>query len=209
MQSQGMEGFMKRLQPFPSRWKTVSLRKFGLTAKLTIPFVVILVSALCILAVLSIRSTRAALLESIQKRAMTVVTTMATTLSKPLSMGEIDGIRQQLQTTRQNDSDVIYAIVLNADSVAISATNKAFNNEVLKRNDFERKMADTQEYAQVKIPGQGDQFEAAAPIQFQGKRTGVLRVGFSIQSVNRQAFRDTLLVATTGLLALMAGIFAY
>jgi methyl-accepting chemotaxis protein len=204
-----MEGFMKQLQPPPLPWNAVLPRRLGLTARLTIPFVVILVSALCILAVLSVRSTRAALLESIQKRARTVATTMATTLSEPLAMGEIDGIRQQLQATRQNDIDVIYAIVLNADGVAVTATDKALNNEVLKRNDFERKMADTQEYEQALIPGQGDEFEAAAPIRFQGRRTGVLRVGFSIQSVNRQALRDTLLVATTGLLALIVGIFAY
>ncbi|HEV3038478.1 MAG TPA: HAMP domain-containing methyl-accepting chemotaxis protein [Candidatus Angelobacter sp.] len=200
---------MKQLQPLPSRLKTIVPRRLGLTAKLTIPFVVILVAALCILASLSVRSTRAALLESMQKRAMTVATTMAATLSEPLAMGEIDGVRHQLEATRRNDSDVTYAIVLNGDATAIASTDSALNNEVLKRNDFERKMADTQEYTQAMIPGQAGGFEAAAPIQFQGKRSGVLRVGFSIQTVNRLALRDTLLVATTGLLALLVGIFAY
>src|SRR5882672_7451909 len=113
-------------------------RKLGLTAKLTIPFVVTLVTTLCIVAALSIRSAHQALLESMQKRARILATTMATTLSEPLSMGEVDRVQKLLESVRQTDGDVVYAIALNGDGSAVASTEQSLRNETLKRDDFEK-----------------------------------------------------------------------
>jgi len=99
-------------------------KKLGLTAKLTIPFIVTLVIT-CALLPRFPSSTHQALLESMQKRAQIQATTMATTVAEPLSMGEVDRVQKLLESVRQTDGDVVYAIALNAMAPPWPAQNKA------------------------------------------------------------------------------------
>ena len=191
------------------KFKVVSFKNLGLTAKLTIPVVVILVSVFCILTGFSIRSTRAALLESLEKRARIAVMTTSATLSEPLSMGEVDQIQRQLDSARQTDDDVEYAIVVNGDATAVASTDRALKNEILKRDNFEKTMTEVKDFTRLQVPGKSTIFEVAQPITFQGRRNGVLRMGFSTQKALTQAFQNGLLMALTGLVSLFVGIFAY
>lgn len=189
--------------------KVVSFRNLGLTAKLTIPFVVILVSVFCILTGFSIRLTRKALLESMEKRARIAVTTTAATLSDPLSMGEVDHVQRQLDSARQTDEDVEYAIVVNGDGTAIASTDRTLKNEILKRDNFEKTMAEVKDFTHLQVPGKNTLFEVAQPIAVQGKRNAVLRMGYSTQKALTQAFEGGLMMALTGLVALFVGIVVY
>src|SRR5258708_7407189 len=184
-------------------------RKLGLTAKLTIPFVVTLVTTLCIIAALSVHSTHQALLESMQKRAQILATTMATNLSEPLAMGEVDRVQKLLESVRQTDNEVVYAITLNKDGAAVASTESSLRNETLKRDDFEKTMAGAKEFIQLPVPGKSFLFEVAQPILSQGSQSGVLLIAYSTQQMERKMFQDTLLIAVTCLVALIIGIIAY
>jgi len=184
-------------------------KKLGLTAKLTIPFIVTLVITLCAVATLSIHSTHQALLESMQKRAQIQATTMATTVAEPLSMGEVDRVQKLLESVRQTDGDVVYAIALNGDGAAVASTEQSLRNETLKRDDFEKTMAGTKEFIQLPVPGKSSLFEVAQPILSQGSRSGILRIAYSTQSMEHKMFQDALLIALTGVVALIVGIIVY
>ncbi|PYM75436.1 MAG: hypothetical protein DME10_04215, partial [Candidatus Rokuibacteriota bacterium] len=82
-----------------------------LTAKLTIPFVVVLVGTIALLGVVSIRSSRSAMEQSLAKRAEILVTTLAAAITDPLAMGEVDRLQHLLDRTKQADPDVSYIIV--------------------------------------------------------------------------------------------------
>ena len=184
-------------------------KKLGLTAKLTIPFIVTLVTTLCAVAALSIHSAHQALLESMQKRAQILATTMATNVAEPLSMGEVDRVQKLLESVRQTDGDVVYAIALNGDGAAVASTEPSLRNETLKRDDFEKTIAGTKEFIQLSVPGKSSLFEVAQPILSQGTRSGVLRIAYSTQNMEHKMFQDALLIALTGLVALIVGIIVY
>src|SRR6266700_1167991 len=184
-------------------------KNLGLTGKLTVPFAITLVAALCVVTALFIHSTHRALLDSMQKRAQILTTTMATTLSEPLSMGEVDQVQRLLESVRQTDGDVVYAITLNGDGAAVASTESSLRNDTLKRDDFEKTMAATKEFIQLPVPGKPSLFEVAQPILSQGKRSGVLRIAYSTQKMERSLFQDALLIALAGLVALIGGTAAY
>ena len=149
-----------------------------LTAKLTIPFIVVLVGALALLGFVSIRSSRTSMGASLDKRAEILVTTLADAVADPLAMGEVDRVQHLVDRTKQTDPDVTYIAVLNAESKAVATTDPALKSQLLTRNDFERVMAQASTFVSRPVPGSGDTFEVAAPIKLHGA-VGVLRIGFS------------------------------
>src|SRR5438445_11260571 len=91
-----------------------------LTAKLTIPFVVVLVGTIALLGVVSIRSSRSAMEHSMAKRAEILVTTLAAAITYPLAMGDVDRLPHLLDRTQQADRDVRYIIGPHARSTTVA-----------------------------------------------------------------------------------------
>jgi methyl-accepting chemotaxis protein len=180
-----------------------------LTAKLTIPFIVVLVGALALLGFVSIRSGRAAMGASLDKRAEILVTTLAAALADPLAMGEVDRVQSLVDKTKQSDPDVTYISVLDAESKAVATTDSALKRQILTRNDFERSMAKTSTFVSLPVPGSRDTFEAAAPIRLNGAPGGTLRIGISTRSVDAAARQAAWLIVAVGAVALVAGVAVY
>jgi len=148
-----------------------------LTAKLTIPFVVVLVGTIALLGVVSIRSSRAAMEQSLAKRAEILATTLAAAITDPLAMGEVDRLQHLLDRTKQADPDVSYIIVLNTESKAVATTDSALKLQVLARNEFERAMAHVSVFVHRPVPGSAELFEVAVPVTIERTSVGVLRIG--------------------------------
>src|SRR5207244_4045584 len=155
-----------------------------LTAKLTIPFVVVLVGTIALLGVVSIRSSRSAMEQSLAKRAESLVTTLAAAITDPLAMGEVDRLQHLLDRTKQADPDVSYIIVLNTESKAVATTDSALKLQVLTRNEFERAMAHVSVFVHRPVPGSAELFEVAIPVTIERASVGVLRLGVSTAEVD-------------------------
>ncbi len=180
-----------------------------LTAKLTIPFVVVLVGTIALLGVVSIRSSRAAMEQSLAKRAEILATTLAAAITDPLAMGEVDRLQHLLDRTKQADPDVSYIIVINTESKAVATTDPALKLQVLTRNEFERAMARVSAFVHRPVPGAAELFEVAAPVTFERTSFGVLRIGVSTVQVDSLTTRATWKFVGLGALALVAGAGIY
>jgi len=180
-----------------------------LTAKLTIPFVVVLVGTIALLGVVSIRSSRSAMEQSLAKRAEILVTTLAAAITDPLAMGEVDRLQHLLDRTKQADPDVSYIIVLNTESKAVATTDPALKLQVLTRNEFDRAMARVSAFVHRPVPGSAELFEVAAPVTFERTSFGVLRIGVSTAQVGSLTTRATWKFVGLGALALVAGAGIY
>src|SRR5262245_56595719 len=97
-------------------------RRFGLTAKLTVPFVLILMAALSLVGALAVRSIRGGLTDSLDKRSQILAETLATAVADPLSLGEKEQIRELLEKARKADDDVVYGAVVSAKGDVVAAT---------------------------------------------------------------------------------------
>ena len=190
------------------RFPYIGAIRHRLTAKLTIPFIVVLVGALALLGFVSIRSNRAAMGASLDKRAEILVTTLADAVADPLAMGEVDRVQHLVDRTKQTDPDVTYIAVLNAESKAVATTDPALKRVLLTRDDFERAMAQVSTFLSRPVPGSRDTFEVAAPIKLHGA-VGVLRIGFSTRSVDSMARQLAWTIVAVGAVALVAGIAVY
>ncbi len=177
-----------------------------LTAKLTIPFVVVLVGTIAVLGFVSMRASRAALGQSLDKRAEILVTTLAAALTDPLARGEVDRLQQLVDRTKQTDPDVSYIAVLDGESKAVATTDAALRHQVLTRSNFERAMAQVSTFASRPVPGSRELFEVAAPIKMQSTPVGVLRIGVSTGRVEAMARQAVWMMMAVGALALVAGV---
>ena len=185
------------------------LRQLRLAAKLTVPFVVIFISAIGVLGTVSIRSSRTALTQSLGKRAEILVRTLATTLADPFAMGEVDRLQQLLDEARKTDSDVSYTILLNTEGKAVASTDDTLKNQTIMRNDFEKAMAQVTSLVQCPVPGAGALFEVATPVRFEKNLIGVLRIGVSTQQVDSLLRHTTWSIVSVGALALLVGFSIY
>ena len=180
-----------------------------LTAKLTIPFVVVLVGTIALLGVVSIRSSRAAMEQSLAKRAEILATTLAAAITDPLAMGEVDRLQHLLDRTKQADPDVSYIIVLNTESKAVATTDSGLKLQLLTRNEFERAMAHVSVFVNQPVPGSAELFEVAVPVTIERTPVGVLRIGVSTAQVDSLTRQAAWKIIGLGALALVAGVGIY
>jgi sensor histidine kinase regulating citrate/malate metabolism len=185
------------------------LRQLRLAAKLTVPFVVIFTSAIGLLGTVSIRSSRAALTQSLGKRAEILVSTLATTLADPFAMGEVDRLQLLLDEAKKTDSDVTYTILLNTEGKAVASTDNTLKNQTIMRNDFEKAMAQVTGLVQRPVPGADALFEVATPVRFDKNLVGVLRIGVSTRQVDSLLRHTTWTIVSVGALALLVGFSIY
>src|SRR5213593_1870719 len=95
-------------------------RRFGLTAKLTVPFVLVLMTALGVVGTLAVRSIRGGLTESLDKRSQILVDTLATAVADPLSLGEKERIQELIEKARKADDEVVFGAVVSAKGEVVA-----------------------------------------------------------------------------------------
>src|SRR5262245_35000467 len=171
------------------------------------PFVVVFVGALVLVGTISVRSNHGAMIQSLEKRGEIQARMLATGLADPLSLGEDDSLQQILDGIKAADSDVAYALLVNAKGEVVASTDGRLN---VLRNDFDKRMAQATALVQAEVPGATSLFEVAAPVTYKGLgRIGAVRVGLSTERVESMARRSAAVIAGVGVLALLVGIAAY
>jgi methyl-accepting chemotaxis protein len=185
-------------------------KRFGLSAKMMMPFVVVLVGALGLVGTLAVRSTRASLTQSLEKRAEIVVKMLAGGVADPLSLGEDEILQQLLDRAKSADSDVAYAVLVNAKGDVVATTEGPVKGQAGPRSEFEKTIAQATAFVQAAVPDSDGLFEVAAPVTYKGLgRIGVLRIGVSTRKVQAMARTAAWTTIGVGSLALLVGMFIY
>jgi len=181
------------------------VRHLGLTAKLTVPFVLILMAALAVVGTLAARSIRSGLTESLDVRSAILVDTLATALADPLSLGETDRIRQLLEKARKVDAEVVYAVLVDAKGGVVWSTDQG---STVPAPD--PAVAQAKERVRHVVAGAQHLVEFAQPVSLQGLgRLGVVRLGVTTERVESSARRAAWTVAIVGACALIFGVGIY
>jgi methyl-accepting chemotaxis protein len=177
-------------------------RRLGLTAKLTVPFVLVLMTALGVVGTLAVRSIRGGLTESLDKRSEILLDTLATAVADPLSLGEKERIRELLDKARKADDEVVYGMVMGAKGELIAATKDArmTAGEPTQSEGLVRRP----------VPGASHLVELVQPVKLQGLgRIGTVHLGISTAHVEAMAGRALWMVVGVGACALVAGVVIY
>ena len=171
-----------------------------LTQKLTIPFVLVLVGVILLLGIVSISSTRRAMMNLLEKR--------AEILAKALSATVPD--QDQVDEAKRADDAVAYIHWINPQGQALITTDSSLKGQVLLRDDFERQMGTTRALVPWRpVPNANATYEVAAPIRFMKEAVGVIRIGMSTRQVEAMARRNAAIIALVGLMGLAAGMIIY
>src|SRR5262245_60970508 len=179
-------------------------QRFGLSAKMMMPFVIVLVGALGLVGTLAVQSTRASLTQSLEKRAEIVVKMLAGGMADPLSLGEDEILQQLLDRSKTADTDLAYAMLVNAKGEVVAGTEGVAKGSTASRSEFEKTMAQATAFVQAPVPDADSLFEVAAPITYKGLgRIGVVRMGFSTKKVQAMARTAAWTTAGVGALALL------
>jgi methyl-accepting chemotaxis protein len=186
------------------------MHQLGLSAKMTMPFVVILVGALGLVGTMAVQSTRASLTQSLEKRAEIVGTMLAGGIADPLSLGEDEILQQLLDRSKTADTDVAYAVLVNQKGEIVATTEGRVTGQVGPRNEFERTMGQATAFVQARVPDADSLFEVAAPVTYKGLgRIGVVRMGFSTRKAQSLARTAAWTTVGVGAMALLVGIVIY
>jgi methyl-accepting chemotaxis protein len=182
--------------------------RLSLTAKLTFPFVIIFVVALAFLGITFVRSQRAVLGRSLEKKAEILVQDLATMLSDLHSMGEYDQMEKILAAAQRIDGDIAYAIVVGMDGRGIASTDSSLRNVTLNRNELETSATKVTDFSRRDTPTPG-LFEVLMPIRFKESQLGVLRIGVSTRAVDAVVKKSAWIIVSVMALTLLAGISTY
>jgi methyl-accepting chemotaxis protein len=171
-----------------------------LTQKLTIPFALILMGVIVFLGLVSISTTRRAMMDLLEKRAEILANTLSATVPD----------QDQVDEAKRADSAVAYIHWINPQGQALVTTEAEFKGQVLLRDDFERRMGTTKTMIPWRpVPNAGAIYEVATPIRFMKENVGVIRIGMSTQQIEVMARRNALLIALVGLIGLAVGMGIY
>ena len=186
----------------------ISLKRWGIAAKLIVPFVTIFVFAIVLLGGIFIHTQSAALTRTLEKKAEMLVRNMANSLADTLMMGEYEQIQQRLEAAKKFDGELAYLVLAGADGRGVASTDTSLRNQTLTRNEFEASALKIADFVR-RDTSMPNIFETAMPVVFQGKQAGVLRIGVSTHEIQASAHSSTLVMAGVGGFALVLGVTIY
>lgn len=188
----------------------VSMR--GLTVKLLIPFITILVCALAALGITSVQITHTALDETLAKRMEILVQTVTAATADKLLLGESgrEAIAETLAGAKRADPDIAYIYMLDKDGRAVASTDPALTGVKLLRSEFEQQMARATRLVRQPVPDREELYELASPVTFGALgQLGTLRLGVSTGRVSHAARRSAWTITGIGGIALLVGSGLY
>jgi signal transduction histidine kinase len=184
--------------------KHLTLRtKFILTTNL---MVVLLVASAAILAEIQQRN---AIIEEVKKRALILARGLADNSTNSLITYNYVGVEQSLAVATRSP-DVVYAVVLDKEgNVAASSIRDTPSRRILLEEKEPPPAGTDPLIRQRRIPGSPAEtvYDVAVPVMVEGseQRWGMVRLGISLESMNRQISRTRSLIFAFGLMALAVG----
>ncbi len=182
--------------------------RFGLTAKLIVPFVSIFILTLSILGVLFVQWQAAALSRSLEKRAEILVRNLAVALIDPFSVGEYDQLQKLLEAAQNTDEAVAYATLVGMDGFGVASTDASLRNQKLTQNEFDAAALTLSDFTRRKTP-RPEVFEVVMPVGLKTQPMGTLRIGVSTHQVNALSRKIGWTATGAGALALIIGVAIY
>src|SRR5579884_808591 len=184
------------------------LLRFGLTAKLIVPFFSIFILAIGILGVFFVRSESDALSRSLDKKAEILVRNLATALSDPFSMGEYDQLQNILEAAQKSDEDIAYAILVGLDGLGIASTDRSLRNQKVIQSEFDGSTLNLSQFTR-RGTSRPELFEVMMPVVFKTSPIGTLRIGISTHRLNDLSRKLGWTAAGVGALSLLIGVSIY
>ena len=184
--------------------KHLTLRtKFILTTNL---MVVLLVASAAILVEIQQRN---AIIEEVKKRALILARGLADASTNSLVTYNYVGVEQSLSVAT-GSPDVVYAVVLDKEgNVAASSIRDTQSRRILLQEKEPAPAGTDPLIRQRLIPGSPAEtvYDVAVPVMVEGyeQRWGMVRLGISLESMNRQISRTRSLIFAFGLMALAVG----
>ncbi len=188
--------------------KRIRQTRWGITAKLIVPFVTVFVVAIALMGAMFIRSQSAALSRTLDTKSEVLARNMVTALADPFAMGEYDTLQRLLEAVKKTDGDVAYAILVGLDGRGVAATDTSLRNQTLTRNEFEASALKLTDFTRRPAPA-ADTFEVVMPVKNQSNQLGVLRIGVSTHSVQAMARTAAATMVGVSALALSLGVVMY
>jgi methyl-accepting chemotaxis protein len=180
--------------------KTLRLSGLRLTQKLTIPFVLILVGVILLVGMVSITTTRRAMMDLLEKRAEILANMLSATVPD----------QDQVEEAKRADNAVAYVHWINQQGQALVSTEPDLKGQVLLRDDFERRMGQARSLIPwTQVPNVNAVYEVAAPIRFMKEYVGAIRIGMSTQQIEKMSRWNAFWVMVVGLVGLVAGLVVY
>ncbi|MBI3550175.1 MAG: hypothetical protein HY078_14145 [Elusimicrobia bacterium] len=185
-----------------------SYKNLSLQNQLALPLGVLFLPLVVIMSFTFIRSERAALLTSLDKKAQALVRNMADIFGDKMALGEYSQVQQAANFAKQADEDIAYMHVVGVDGRVIASTDPKIRNVLLKRNEFDNEAFTAAGFVKH-YEGNSADFEVAMPMMFQNKRQGVLRIGILTTAVDKALREARLTILIMASLALIMGGVAY
>ena len=182
--------------------KQVTLRtKFILILNL---LVVLLVATAALLAEMQQRN---AIIEEVKKRAIILARSLADASTNSLVTYNYVGVEQSLAIAIKSP-DVVYAVVLDKEgNIAASSVREALSRGILLENKEVVPTGADPLIRQRQIPGSRAEtvYDVSVPVMVEGsdQRWGMVRLGISLEGMQKQIARTRRLISVLGLMAVL------
>lgn len=182
-----------------------------LQIKFALLFTVLIILVGFITTLVALRRERAAITEQIRERATATGRILAVTSMEAILTQDFTNLRQYIDEIKKSP-DVAYIIIMDSTGKVVIDSNHKQEGKVLYDPVDIRAVTAKGPLEQRYTAEDGQPvYEMAQPIEFASKRWGVVRVGFSLASLNRQisqAFREIItIVMGIVLLGILAVVF--
>lgn len=182
-----------------------------LQAKFTLLFMVLIMLVGFTTTLVALRREREAITEQIRERGTATCRTLAVTSKEAILTQEFTNLRQYIDEIKKSP-DVAYIMIMDSTGKVVIDSNHRQEGKVLY-DPIDIRAVKAKGPLEQRYTGEDGQpvYEMAQPIEFASKRWGVVRVGFSLASLNRQisqAFREIItIVMGIVLLGILAVVF--
>lgn len=181
--------------------------KLKISTKVMLPYLLIIIPVIMILAVTQIFAVRGTMTEELKQKTYIMMSNLSESSSDPLFLGQNDVLDRILTTAEESNKDVIYAMVLNNKGLVVASTIQKYKDTYLDKTGYEKDIINNlKDYRMKKID---NYYEAASPIYVGETRKGFLRVGISLENINSTINRILLNTIITLIVALLYGVFIF
>ena len=182
--------------------------KLGLTAKLILPFVTILLVSLALLATVFSVMLSNALSSSLLEKSKIVVLNLSMVLSDQLAASDSDRMEQTLHSASKVDRDLAYLLLVSTDGQVLASTDATLKGQRLASKPLERAALTTTSLMQ-RATEDPDVFELDVAVKVNDTSRGILRVGVTTQYTHQAQITMIVGIVALGLVSVLVGIVAY
>ena len=182
-----------------------------LQVKFSLLFIVLIILVGFTTTFVAVKREREAITEQMRERGDAICRTLAVTSIEAILTKEFTNLRQYIDEIKKSP-DVAYIMIMDSAGKVVIDSNHRQEGKVLY-DPVDIRAVKAKEPFEQRYTGEDGQpvYEMAQPIEFASKRWGVVRVGFSLASLNRQisqAFRKFItIVMGILLLGILAVLF--